>query len=63
MLNLLVAHFSPSKMAADRSVAVLSVTYPLGHITYGWLNQLRPIPPTFRKVSERLAGKWRVSSS
>jgi len=50
MLNLLVAHYSPSKTAADLSVAVLSVTYPLGHICYGWLNQLRPIPPTFREV-------------
>ncbi len=51
MINLLVAHFSPTKSQAVLSVAVLTTTYPVGHIAYGWLNQLRPISPTFQKVT------------
>ena len=52
MLNLLAAHFAPSKEDAAVTVAVLTATYPLGHIVYGWLNQVRPISPTFQKVSK-----------
>ena len=33
-----------------KSIAVLTTTYPLGHLPYGWLNQLRTISPAFRQV-------------
>ena len=33
-----------------KALAVLTATYPLGHIVYGWLNELRPIIPAFGQV-------------
>ena len=33
-----------------QAIAVLTATYPLGHLGYGWLNQLRPLLPAFLKV-------------
>ena len=50
MINLLVARFSADKCEAATAVAVLTTTYPLGHIAYGWINQIRPVPPAFQKV-------------
>ena len=50
MVNLLVARFSADKCEAATSVAVLTASYPLGHIAYGWINQVRPVPPAFQKV-------------
>ena len=50
MVNLLVARFSPTKCDAAKAVAILTATYPLGHVAYGWINQVRPVPPTFQKV-------------
>lgn len=34
----------------SKSIAVLTTTYPLGHLPYGWLNQLRTISPAFGQV-------------
>ena len=49
-VNLLASHFSASQQEAAVTVAVLTATYPLGHIVYGWLNQVRPVSPAFQKV-------------
>lgn len=49
-VNLLAAHFSPTKYDAAVTIAVLTAVYPLGRIAYGWLNQMRPISPAFQKV-------------
>ena len=29
---------------------MLTATYPLGHLPYGWLNRLKPVSPAFQKV-------------
>ena len=50
MINLLVARYSPNECQAATAVAVLTATYPLGRMAYGWLNQLRTVSPTFQKV-------------
>eukprot|EP00731_Ephydatia_muelleri_P034242 Em0052g6a len=50
LVNLLVARLAPSKCAATEALAVLTATYPLGHIVYGWLNELRPIVPAFGRA-------------
>eukprot|EP00117_Sycon_ciliatum_P014689 scpid72900/ scgid14849/ Progressive ankylosis protein homolog B len=50
IVNLLCARSSGlSKEAADRTVAVLSLTFPIGHLPYGWLNETRALAPTFRR--------------
>ncbi len=53
MINLLVARFSPNECEAATAIAVLTATYPLGRMAFGWLNQLRTISPTFQKVSSK----------
>lgn len=35
-----------------KAVAVLSVSYPIGHLPYGWLNTLRSVEPAFKKVAK-----------
>jgi len=30
------------------ALAVLTIVYALGHIAYGWVNELRNVPPTFK---------------
>ena len=30
---------------------MLTASYPLGHLPYGWLNTLKPVPPAFQQVS------------
>ncbi|XP_064399190.1 progressive ankylosis protein homolog B-like isoform X2 [Halichondria panicea] len=52
MINLLVARYSPNECQAATAVAVLTATYPLGRMAYGWLNQLRTVSPTFQKKRE-----------
>ena len=34
-----------------QAVAVLTASYPLGHLPYGWLNSLKPVSPAFQKVT------------
>lgn len=49
LINLLVARSSSSETEATKAVAVLTASYPLGHLPYGWLNQVRPVSPAFQK--------------
>ena len=46
LINVFVAR------AADgtEALAVLTVVYALGHIPYGWLNEIRNLPPAFREA-------------
>lgn len=37
---------------AVKAVAVLSVSYPIGHLPYGWLNTLRSVEPAFKKEGQ-----------
>jgi hypothetical protein len=37
------------------ALAVLTVVYALGHLPYGWLNEIRSLPPAFREQSGSLA--------
>ena len=32
-----------------QAVAVLTATYPIGHLPYGWLNQIRSVSPAFQQ--------------
>ncbi len=34
-----------------QAVAVLTATYPVGHLPYGWLTELRAVYPAFDKVN------------
>jgi len=34
-----------------QAVAVLTATYPVGHMPYGWLTELRAVYPAFEKVT------------
>ena len=52
IVNLLVAHFSPSKCDAAKAVAVMTAINPLGRIVYGWLNEIRPLSPAFQTVGQ-----------
>ena len=51
IVNLLAARSSRhlGKAAVDRTVAVLSLTFPIGHLPYGWINETRALTPTFRR--------------
>lgn len=35
-------------------MAILTATYPVGHMPYGWLTEIRAVYPAFDKVSARL---------
>lgn len=37
-------------------MAVLTATYPVGHMPYGWLTELRAVYPAFDKVTRAAAG-------
>lgn len=37
-----------------QAVAVLTATYPVGHMPYGWLTELRAVYPAFDKVRRTL---------
>lgn len=32
-------------------MAILTATYPVGHMPYGWLTEIRAVYPAFDKVS------------
>jgi hypothetical protein len=38
-----------------KALAVLTVVYALGHLPYGWLNEIRNLPPAFRDTADSLA--------
>ncbi|XP_078684970.1 progressive ankylosis protein homolog B-like isoform X1 [Branchiostoma floridae x Branchiostoma belcheri] len=46
--NLLMSRDLGGQAAVD-AVAVLTLTYPVGHLPYSWLNDLRLVGPAFRK--------------
>eukprot|EP00058_Branchiostoma_floridae_P010512 XP_002596000.1 hypothetical protein BRAFLDRAFT_123733 [Branchiostoma floridae] len=48
LVNLLVSRDLGGQEAVD-AVAVLTVSYPVGHLPYSWLNDLRLVGPAFRK--------------
>ncbi|XP_065915290.1 progressive ankylosis protein homolog B-like isoform X2 [Dysidea avara] len=50
VVNLLVARSSSSRCGSAEAIAVLTTTYPIGHLPYGWLNQLRTISPAFQQA-------------
>jgi hypothetical protein len=33
-----------------QAVAILTATYPVGHMPYGWLTEIRAVYPAFDKV-------------
>lgn len=35
----------------SQAVAILTATYPVGHMPYGWLTEIRAVYPAFDKVS------------
>jgi hypothetical protein len=39
----------------EQALAVLTVVYALGHLPYGWLNDIRSLPPAFREKKGSLA--------
>lgn len=39
-----------SAVLSFQAVAVLTATYPVGHMPYGWLTELRAVYPAFDKV-------------
>lgn len=34
----------------SQAVAILTATYPVGHMPYGWLTEIRAVYPAFDKV-------------
>lgn len=37
-------------------MAILTATYPVGHMPYGWLTEIRAVYPAFDKVSAHVRG-------
>ncbi len=57
LINLVVSRGSD----ATEALAVLTVVYALGHIHYGWVNELRSLAPAFREEDNSLPGIRRFS--
>ncbi|XP_032807388.1 mineralization regulator ANKH [Petromyzon marinus] len=49
IVNLFVSRDLGGTHAATEAVAVLTATYPVGHMPYGWLTELRALYPAFHK--------------
>ncbi|XP_062849930.1 progressive ankylosis protein homolog B isoform X2 [Trichomycterus rosablanca] len=49
IVNLFVSRDLKGTSASIEAVAVLTATYPVGHMPYGWLTELRAIYPAFDK--------------
>uniref|UniRef100_A0A8C2AMS3 ANKH inorganic pyrophosphate transport regulator b n=1 Tax=Cyprinus carpio TaxID=7962 RepID=A0A8C2AMS3_CYPCA len=62
IVNLFVSRDLKGSTAATEAVAVLTATYPVGHMPYGWLTELRAIYPAFDKnnPSNKLASSGTV---
>lgn len=43
-----------------QAVAVLTATYPVGHMPYGWLTELRAVYPAFDKVIQYVCSSERL---
>ncbi|XP_077100471.1 ANKH inorganic pyrophosphate transport regulator a [Siphateles boraxobius] len=49
IVNLFVSRDLKGSAASTEAVAVLTATYPVGHVPYGWLTELRAVYPAFDK--------------
>ncbi|XP_004081194.1 progressive ankylosis protein homolog [Oryzias latipes] len=49
IVNLFVSRDLKGTTDATEAVAVLTATYPVGHMPYGWLTELRAVYPAFDK--------------
>uniref|UniRef100_A0A3Q2PBV6 ANKH inorganic pyrophosphate transport regulator a n=1 Tax=Fundulus heteroclitus TaxID=8078 RepID=A0A3Q2PBV6_FUNHE len=49
IVNLFVSRDLKGSAEATEAVAVLTATYPVGHMPYGWLTELRAVYPAFDK--------------
>ncbi|KAM8822942.1 ANKH inorganic pyrophosphate transport regulator a isoform 2-T2 [Spinachia spinachia] len=49
IVNLFVSRDLKGTADATEAVAVLTATYPVGHMPYGWLTELRAVYPAFDK--------------
>ncbi|XP_056290470.1 ANKH inorganic pyrophosphate transport regulator a [Pseudoliparis swirei] len=49
IVNLFVSRDLKGSAEATEAVAVLTATYPVGHMPYGWLTELRAVYPAFEK--------------
>ncbi|XP_032406912.1 ANKH inorganic pyrophosphate transport regulator a [Xiphophorus hellerii] len=49
IVNLFVSRDLKGSADATEAVAVLTATYPVGHMPYGWLTELRAVYPAFDK--------------
>ncbi|XP_069770343.1 progressive ankylosis protein homolog B-like isoform X3 [Narcine bancroftii] len=49
IVNLFVSRDLGGSPIATKAVAVLTATYPVGHMPYGWLTELRAVYPAFDK--------------
>lgn len=47
IVNLFVSRDLKGSTASTEAVAVLTATYPVGHMPYGWLTELRAVYPAF----------------
>ncbi|XP_051969827.1 progressive ankylosis protein homolog B-like isoform X2 [Xyrauchen texanus] len=65
IVNLFVSRDLKGSTASIEAVAVLTATYPVGHMPYGWLTELRAVYPAFDKniPSNKLAGGQPVTNS
>lgn len=66
IVNLFVSRdLKGSDGAATEAVAVLTATYPVGHMPYGWLTELRAVYPAFDKnnPSNKLMASTPVNKS
>ncbi|XP_031440022.1 ANKH inorganic pyrophosphate transport regulator a isoform X2 [Clupea harengus] len=59
VVNLFVSRDLKGSEESTQAVAVLTATYPVGHMPYGWLTELRAVYPAFDKnnpTNRRLVG-------
>ncbi|XP_064016858.1 mineralization regulator ANKH isoform X2 [Pogoniulus pusillus] len=49
IVNLFVSRDLGGSSAATEAVAILTATYPVGHMPYGWLTEIRAVYPAFDK--------------
>jgi progressive ankylosis protein len=57
LINLFVARGADGQQA----LAVLAVVYPLAHLPYGWVNEIRSLPVAFRQIAGSLVHIRRFS--
>ncbi|XP_062425805.1 mineralization regulator ANKH isoform X2 [Rhea pennata] len=50
IVNLFVSRDLGGSSSATEAVAILTATYPVGHMPYGWLTEIRAVYPAFDKL-------------